>query len=373
MRKIIFIIIVILILSLGILAVYVFALKDRGTGSESPFEISPGEVSFIGTGTSVSGPLAPMTSYPVAGYRVLASSVIAVGSDGVVEELDFTGASLRELGIINLRGIARAEVSPDGGTIALLLVDPATQEGRWYLWKSESGTLELLPANVEEISFSPSGRLLRQETKETGTALVVVEAGGSSQTVLSSTIPDLTAAWIGNERISLMTRPSGFAPGILYVFNTRTRATTRLLGGRFGLTARTDSGAQWTLFSETRESGKGAQLKVLREGTERTLRAATLPERCTFRGASAQTSSARAICSVFDTPLDARVMPDEYLRGDFANVSSDIMEIDLASGEERPLAENIPQDASVLSFSQDGGILFFVDKKDGALWRLTVE
>src|SRR3989344_770959 len=171
MKKIVIAIIAVLALAAVMLAIYVFALKDSRLseqGSEVQFE---SETMFEGESPGAQGPLAPLTAYPVAGYRVLQNSVVVVGNDGVVEELDFTGNPIRELGIINLKVSVRAEIDSTASTTALLWVDQKTQEGRWYLWKTKSGVLEIMPTTVREVSFSHAGKILRQEESEGKTTL----------------------------------------------------------------------------------------------------------------------------------------------------------------------------------------------------------
>jgi len=354
----------VLFLSLVGLSVYVFLLR-QDTFHEVPQE----EIVIPDSNASVFDPNAPYAQVSAKETVEVGvtdnGDVVAVFGSGSVAVFDEQGALKQEFSS-GLSPVVRAVVSPKGEAVSMLVLQPETHTSRWYRWEYSAGSPSALNQDIDDIFYSPDGTPTRVYTSAESTETrFVVEQNGREQTILTSRIPDVRAHWTDSSHLLLTTLPSGEAHGIAYLFNTRTRGTQRILGGRYGLSA-IGAGTS-VLFSETTARGnRTMETSLYSAGKESELSFFTLPERCVVEGAGS------FVCSSIASQGTARVMPDDYLMGKVINGSSNIYRIDAQTGLLSALA-SVPFDATRPAVSQGGNFIFVIDKNSGSLWRVRVD
>ena len=228
-----------------------------------------------------------------------------------------------------------------------------------------------LPQALTSFAWSPDGKsmayLLREPSR---TTLVIADQNGKNiRTVFSTPIPDLTVQWASPAAILLVSRPSGLAPSIVLRFDVKTKRTSPLLAGTYGLTVLPKPDGSGFAFSRTSPSGQAEPVAMytFADGRTAPLRTTTMVEKCAF-----SPDSKRLYCGV---PREAlpRPMPDLWYRGQ-VSFSDAIVELDLAANQMRTLvADAVDVDVTSPVVSPDGSHLFFVDKKTGTLWRVILE
>ena len=191
-----------------------------------------------------------------------------------------------------------------------------------------------------------------------------------NESVLSTNIPDLLTHWFSPDTVALSTRPSGFAPGILYFLNLNNGRVSRVIGSTFGLTSLVSPDKSWVVFSRTNSNGGSLSIRVrdLKNNNEKVLAINTLPERCVF------SQDTRFIfCSTFNSSPSAFIMPDDYYKGVFVVGSSGIARVNLETGEVKILESFLPVDATSLRLSDNEDKLFFIDRSSNNIFSYEIK
>lgn len=362
-KNLLLITIAILALVFAGLSVYVFVLREEPKPPLFSDTLpSPEELLVSESTADPDAPLAQLSARPIAGFTATdAGEIVVVTGGGVVQVLDGTGVVLEERPL-SLSPVVSARVSPDGQQVAFEVINTNTLEGRWYIWDRDEPTAapRALPATARDIRFAPAGSLLRiEDVDDRISTRLVLDAGGRETVLATSAIPDLQARWIDDERLLITNAPSGIAPGTAYTLNTRTRAFSRLMEGRAGLSAYYFDNT--LLFTETLSTSR-LRTGVLVGEDERYLPVTTLPERCT------PLTENELLCSTLYSQTGARLMPDDYYKGVVTNQRSDLVRI--SSTATAVSLARVPIDGIHPQFSHDGRYVFLINKNDGALWRV---
>ena len=91
----------------------------------------------------------------------------------------------------------------------------------------------------------------------------------------------------------------------------------------------------------------------------------SLPEKCVW----AQDNRS-LFCSRFEADNEF-IMPDDYYKGRLRSGSETIVKINIETGEQKEIIK-IPTDATAMFLSANEAYLFFINKIDGRLYRLTL-
>lgn len=367
-KKIIIITIVVLVIILVILVVFNIFFKSSRPSSEFVSSLrSPEEFLTDSISPQTEERLIRLTQGPIAAFRPVDNGLLVVSSEGLVQEIDEEGGLKKEIINLSLENVLRSQISPDG-SVAFLTTTGADQKERWVLFNSETQKLKALATGTSWVSFSPQGKMLSVIIGG-DVSLIIVTEDANEKTVLTTKIPDLIASWLNEDTILLTTKPSGLAPGIVYFLDAKSGRVERMLDSRRGLTALGSVDEQRIVYSETDSNGKNISLRLLDPAREKSnLTVASLPEKCTF-----SQDSRFLFCSLFNTSANTYLMPDDYYKDVFTNNSSDFVKINLENGQTQLLAENLLVDGVDLQLSKDERWLFFINKKDGVLYRLKLQ
>jgi len=195
-----------------------------------------------------------------------------------------------------------------------------------------------------------------------GSDIFVADADGRGAELLFETdlgsilIPRITESFV-----SILTKPVSLFAGSLYFYEEG--ITSRVLGGRAGLTALPNTEGSFIVFSES--TNNAIQTSILdREKNEvRRLPLPTLPEKCVW----AQEDI--LYCMVPET-LPSANYPEQWYQG-VISFSDALWRINVGNGTAVAVAffdESGPFDGVNLSVDSDEEYLSFINKKDGSLW-----
>jgi len=355
----------VLLVILVVLAVYVFFLKD-GRPAPAPIDsfllADPENIEnpVFETRISTADFETPITLRPTKGFKVAENKVFVTAEEGYLERLNIDGNPEEEYALLLGSLITTASVDPVNERVAF-----KNDSGVWRLFSIENNGSQTLSEQITDVAFSPSGAMAGVET-EGGINSVVV----GPRIIFSSQIPDLEISWVNNNTVALTTKPSGVAPGILYLLNSNTGAITRILGNRYGLTAVVSPDLSWVLFSETDSSGKQMITKYINIASrqEGVIGQSTLAEKCVF---SLKENNVVYCATFYDNPRNF-VMPDDYYKGVFENKTSGLVRINLETGSASTLRQGMGPDPTDLKLSPDEQTLYFINKTDGFLYRLPI-
>jgi hypothetical protein len=197
--------------------------------------------------------------------------------------------------------------------------------------------------------------------------------GSKKSGVFTSPYTEWVPAWANNTIVTLTTRPSASANGLIYSLNTDTKSLTKLAGPLPGLTGIMSPNLNSLVMGYTDKDNKSVLLGVLdiKANDYRSLFIKTLPEKCTW-----STNNTIIYCAVPDY-LPQATYPDAWYQG-LISFADSIWKINLTTGEAKvvaPLREMVREDIDAVSLSLDTkeDYLIFTNKKDLTLWGLKLE
>ncbi|MBI2454071.1 MAG: hypothetical protein HYV54_00645 [Parcubacteria group bacterium] len=313
--------------------------------------------------------LIPLTEEAVLGAGLKNNTgLIYVAWDGQIKTIDFNGGSREKIGSAPGERISEVKISANGGLVGLKQTLPSGA-ARSVIFDSENKNIRSLPQNTGEMSFGPEGKTIVLALAETGgSALTILDLTNSKQTRLAATpIPDLILEWFSPNAVGLKTKPSGLAYGLMYVLDTKTKKISRLIGSTYGLTASFSPSGKRILYTKTDSSGTNLELKALNtdKKTETNLNILSLPEKCAW-----SQDNRTLFCGAIKTEDDP-VMPDDYYKDKIEAAGEDIVRINLDNGQTQKLIGGV-FDVYRPFLSPNEDYLFFTNKKDGRLYRLTL-
>jgi WD40 repeat protein len=296
------------------------------------------------------------------------NKLVYVAWDGAINEINFDGGEKNKLGIVAAERIGEVLISKDAAKIVIkqTLSSGAT---KFLLFDSAEKSIKTLPGNIKSASFSPNGEQLVTNSFDVGGYKINVSKSDGSETknITTTKIPDLVLDWYADNSVAFKTRPSGIAQGILYTLNLKTKKTSRVLGSLYGLMGTFSPSAEKLLYFQTDSSGKKTSLKSLNiaKKTEGSIGIKSIPDKCAWAG-----DNRTIFCGVIKTE-SSPVMPDDYYKGKIKTESEDIVKINLDIGKTQTLI-GAPVDVYKPFLSKDETYLFFINKIDGRLYRLTL-
>lgn len=239
----------------------------------------------------------------------------------------------------------------------------------------------------DNIRVATNNKNLLFFTKKIGDSLtgLVVDINNPSNTkvVWESGFSSWIPRWGRNSLISIQTPTSKIARGYIYLLDPDGKLpTNRFLNLKSGGGAFIDTeSGYFVLHSIEEDDFVGKTIITNQAGTEKINIPTTLPEKC-------DGFNAVFICAVPDSvPSETlsgyqTIFPDSWYQGDLT-LSDSILLIDAETGKKeillsslqkdfKDLTENSAIDAINLKISDDGKLLFFINKLDGSLWVLRI-
>lgn len=350
------------------------------SGGGSGVEVSPpagGGTAITGeegTGGALSGgeeipepELLQIVKKPVLGATLAADGakiMYYARSGGKLESVDFSGENQEQISpltIVSMFDVVWQKAKRKS------IVSYSEDAGiKRFINTTATTSVVFLPEGARSADFSPDSRSLAYLLRKSDvTQLVIASEDGKKPAVVYETpIADFSLSWIAPKKILLQSAPSNRVPGIAYLFDTGTKTLEKIFSGALGAMtiASPDGNSLLTSFMSNNES---IALSLINQNGENgmTVTPATLAEKCVFA------KDAKTLyCAVSQNGTD---LPDAWLRGDVA-LEGQFMKIPTNTRIAEAISEKTPFDAINLFLSPDGQYIFFQDKNDMTLWRLTL-
>jgi hypothetical protein len=240
-----------------------------------------------------------------------------------------------------------------------------------------AGTLtgEFLEPNISDISVSPDTKRIFSMSSLGGVIIGSVgnPDGSDRKQIFTSPFTGWLSSWPNGKDIILTVKATGYAPGYAFKLNAGDKNPTpeKILGPTIGLTTLPSYSMQSILFSRNTAEGPRIALFDTKTAKIRDLAVNTLPEKCIW--AKDDSSIFCAVPSFIPKDL---VMPDSWYQGEIA-FSDTLIKIDKegilpARTLIDPGNQGEKIDAIRLQLSDDGSMLYFINKRDDTLWQLKI-
>lgn len=286
---------------------------------------------------------------------------------GDLLQSDFSGESQEKISNLTIVGLLEALWTPKGDRAAVFYLDGEQLKSFLHIGTTSTAAL---PQDLAGFSWSPDGKSLAYTQKKNDrlNLFTADSLGRGARTIFLTPILDAQIQWVTNDRFAVQTAPSGLAEGFIFSYSRSSGTFTKVLGPLFGLTSLWSPDGSKILVSSTNTDGKNLRLSVNDSSGKALLNISppTLPQKCKW------ISSQKLYCAVPRTSPANSILPDEYLRGEL-NTSDRIIRLDLESKKIEEVFSQADFDISDLLLTKDEGYLFFVNRKDGALWSLKLK
>lgn len=309
-------------------------------------------------------------------YAVLPDGTVeTIGPDGTVVVASTTASVTSPLRIQNLLG---ASFSHDGAKVLARAGDPL--DPRWSVFDLKKASWQPLALNARVAAWSPNDYRVAYFTKKlSGSSLAVMDLKAQSpkpQVIMSFAADDLLVDWVSPSRLMVRERESALVGGMLAMVDIANKTIQVLRTDAKG--AEMVWGAEEGLLFEAAPAGPGGSLSLmnLKGETTQTFTFLTLPSKCSFypTASSSQASPGEdLLCAI---PRDAKgfglsQLPDDYRKGSLFT-ADDLFRIDLVDGTFTPVGAAQNGDFDVISPSIRNGILYFINRLDGKLYKAPV-
>lgn len=305
-----------------------------------------------------------LTDFPVvsAALNKDESRVLFYKKDGGdLFSSDFSGKTQDKISNLTIIGMTEAIWSSVKDRAAIFYLDQETKKGFLHIGTS---SVAILPQDIQSFSWSPDGKFLAYLIKkDTHTDLIVADSSGKNQKVVfSSPILEANIQWITTDKIAFATAPSAFVEGFVFLYSRGIGSFNKVVAAN-GLMALWSPDSNKIITASTNAAGKDLRL-VLQDALGKeiwTPAMQTLPEKCFWLS----TKEFNCATPRFISPR--AVLPDEYLRGEISTTDR-IISADTGKKILREIFNEGNFDISNLLATKDQSYLFFVNRKDGALW-----
>lgn len=237
--------------------------------------------------------------------------------------------------------------------------------------------------NISSVSVSPDGSLLfflLPIAEGVSGSMMYLTTGEEPREVLRNTFSEWLPQVLNNRMIVLTTKASANVPGFAYLYNPTTKALTRIVREKNGLTTLANGDGTQVLYSEN--IGNNATLGLYSskgfpsdEGAiihESPVPLTTLPEKCAW----GRIKTSLLYCGSFESTARSKI-PDEWYQGVlklkdifYWTVNSTTLEIALLAESQKEVKKDF--DVFMPFVGSDDTMFFFTDKNTGFLWMMRI-
>ena len=391
-KTIIAVVVVLLLIALGVFLYFLWNKKPispelSGTFPPPTDEITPGEEPPVVLPEEAKGPFEPilrqLSKVPIAGSVLGVKSGEAIvryqeRAAGNIYEIGANGEGEKRLTNTTIPKVYEALWSKTGTELISRYVRESSEIIESFSAhvvpesSGKEGGLQgiFLPRDITSAAIAPDGKEIFYLQEDNGGASgIQSNLSGNGKTKLwASPVKEWLVSWPRADKITLLSKPSGFASGMLMSLDPASGGRTLVLRNIPGLTALMNPVKPLALYSASSESNISLHILDTATGGSSAVRTTTFPEKCVW-----SKNGERFYCGVPKVIL-AGTYPDVWYQGVIA-FEDEVWSITPLSGvTERVLdisgKRGIPIDLINPEVSPDEKFLIFTDKESGTLWSL---
>ena len=360
LKKILIILIILLIIALGILAIYNFLIKKDSEINE--------EINNT-TNEYSDSRIEQISEEPVIGHTINNQKIrYYLANNGNVFESDFDGLNKKQLSSDNLTGLIKVLWSKNKDKVITIFEKDYLLEK--YLYDYNTNNSKRLDYKIRWIDWSPIQDKIAYQYYDSQTEdnnISISNPDGSEwENILSTRMKSLIVEWPHKDKITIRTKPSGLAQSVIYEINLFDNNLKKIIKETYGLTALWSPLGNKILISETNSQGKNLKLKLadLDEQIIKELTFVTLPEKCVW-----SQDNKTIFCAVPKSILTSAILPDDYYK-EKISFSDEIWQINLETEDIIEIKDSSDFDAKELLLLPSEDYLLFINQKDGLLYSL---
>ena len=291
-------------------------------------------------------------------------------SDGHLVSNSIGGGSEETVSNLTILNILEALWSPDKKKAIIIYQDGSALK-KFITEATSTPKVTFLPQESTAPAWSPDGKSIWWLAQQNGTyTLISADISGKNQKKLglSTPMPELTLSVIAPDLALLIPKTASFFETPLFLFSSKTSVLNPVLTG-FGLLAISDPNpkTQNIVYTKTSRAGTLDDLHFLdfKSGKDTSWPLKTLAVKCAF------SRDSKLLFCAAPKDLPTRNLPEAWFEGKVSFTDA-IYRIDLTTGK----AEEVFReggDVTSLIASDDAKKLFFIDKKTGFLYGLSLE
>lgn len=250
---------------------------------------------------------------------------------------------------------------------------PDTAENKTYL----EGSFML--KDITSFSVSPNGKNILttlQNTTATNNVKFLAQIGATNNitkqtSIFTSPVDIWIGDWFANDIISMITKPSYTAQGVLYFVNVRTGVQEKKLGPIYGLMAKASPNGRKIIYSRYTGTGIATNIVNTADNISKRVPVTTLADKCVW-----SKDNIHVYCAVPANGLTGQY-PDVWYMG-LVSLNDSLIKINtelettstiMTFGSETPE----PLDMVNLQLSPKEDFLVFTNKRDLSLWSLDIK
>jgi len=303
-------------------------------------------------------------------------------SNGNVQEISFDSNQITRITNTTIPKIYEALWDKIGTNVLLRYIKEETDKIETY---SAKVTLSTSASNestgIISGSFFPENIKTITVNKGSSKVFYLLESGSGSvgytsnidgaqkKQVLTSPTKNWNASWVGNNSVSLITKPSYNLQGFLFLLNTTNESLEKILGKMYGLTALFESNGESVLYSQNIRSKPTLGYYDIQGDINSSLSLSTFADKCVW----SKINSNIIYCAV-PKNIPNGLYPDSWYNGT-VSFSDDLWKINTEDKTTTLLyqtKDNENIDASDLIISSKDNYIIFTNKKDLSLWSFEI-
>ncbi len=302
------------------------------------------------------------------------SSIEYYSKTGQVYQIDFDGSNKKTVSDKSLAGLTDVLWSPDK-TQVIEKYSTSNRPSRFYFYDYASSTGQSLGSDTLDVAWAGNNKIYYEylDPKTQAATLNIANPDGTNWTkITDAPFKSLSIAPIPKTGlISFWNSPDAFTSTEMVSTPVISDEKTDLEKGYFGADYLWSPDGNNLLISNLdQKGGSNLQLGITDStgGNYKNLKTATFVSKCAW-----SRDEKTIYCAVPSSFPSGAVLPNDYDSDKFSTADS-FWKIDISTGEKTPLIDpakiNTSFDATNLFLNSDESMLFFVNRKDGKLYRI---
>ncbi len=232
------------------------------------------------------------------------------------------------------------------------------------------GGSSFLPSDILNISVSPDNTQFFSLIKNKNGVIGTIKSFNETKTkqVFTSPFSEWLPEWVTDNNVYLTTKASYLVNGSVFSLNIANGTLTKLFGGIPGLTTLSNNNGNLVLYGASLNSGPTLNVFDIKNHTSTDLGVYGLPEKCIWSN-----DNINVYCALPNV-IEGTQLPDTWYQG-ITSFTDYFVKINTQTKTVSTLANSqneTPIDATSLFLSNKEDKLFFINKKDGTLWELSL-